>query len=301
MAIATGTALLAAGAMSAGTSLIGMNQSKKAAQGMKAEKIDINQLDAQTRDIARRNAIESMQLEQQLTPEVAALRRQSIESLLPLTQEDPYTAMLRKSLMDEFSGDQLSNAVKAAAIQDVNNLGQLPPEIRNEIFRMGAARTGASTGNLGLGRDIFARDLGLSSFNLRNQQLANAAQVSANDLNRRFGIATNVTNLRTADDNRRLAIAGLGQSINRPVVGLDPGAVANIAVANTGAQNAVNQQQAAMKAQASTNMWNGIGNAAGLAFMGASMLGGGGGGNVGWGAANGGGVGWGPNTGGFGL
>lgn len=68
-----------------------------------------------------------------------------------------------------------------AARADLALGGQLPQDVRNLIARTAAARSGSVAGNLGLGRDMTARDLGLTSLQLRNQRLDRAAQIGAQE------------------------------------------------------------------------------------------------------------------------
>jgi hypothetical protein len=75
----------------------------------------------------------------------------------------------------------LTRAAIEQARADLALGGELPQDVRNLIARTAAARSGAITGGLGLGRDITARDLGLTSLDLRNRRLANAASIGAQE------------------------------------------------------------------------------------------------------------------------
>jgi hypothetical protein len=210
------------------------------------------------------------------------------------------------------------SAVEQAAA-DLALGGQLPQDVRNLVARTAAARSGAVSGGLGLGRDITARDLGLTSLDLRNQRLARAAAlggqeaaleqanaamrsqaeqfgranllqsqaaIDAQDARAAQNYATDaqiaaardalasnayatdaqlaaqrdalassnyfnqaglLQNIASGDFARAFQAAQLGQSIQQPTSGLDPGSVANLAVGNTNAVANKAQQDAAAR------------------------------------------------------
>jgi hypothetical protein len=343
--------------------------------------IDIAALDAQTRAIAKKNAEDSAALEKQLTPEVPKLRTAANEAVLGGIGGSDEQRQLANFLMSRFgqpstsaqfnttgfnrtespafgqapgltktdsladpslSAPLLADAI-AKARADLALGGKLSLDQRNEATRRGAAQSGSVSGNLGLGRDLTARDLGLTSYGVEQQRLANAAGLSPVELSREtslqqliqnaaafnlnknlgesnfglnrfnsesanalaaanFGLNQNMAeanfglnqnsaaanfglnrdqmnqqglfnqfsllnsyynNLRQQD----LAAAGYGQSIQQPTVGLDPSAVANLAVGNQnvatqGAMNAAN-----IKAQGAQNLTNFGGQLLGYGFM----------------------------------
>lgn len=270
MAIGTGTALLAAGALGAGASAYSANKAAKAQQeAARASQVDINALDAQTREIARRNALESMALERELTPEVAALRQQSIQGLLGgmgTTQREQNIAdLLYGGLGTQVGqapsrsdiGSPLLRAAISKAQTDLARGGRLDEDVQDAVTRAALARTGRTMGGLGLGRDVAARDLGLTSMDVAQQRLQRASQLGGQELGMsqaraQMGLAeqeagnqlalANASNLlnklqllqqvQTAGFGRTLSAAGLGQSIAPPVVGLDPGAIASAVTGN---------------------------------------------------------------------
>jgi hypothetical protein len=271
MAIATGTALLAAGALGAGASAYSANKAAQAQkEAAKASQVDINALDAQTREIARRNALESMALEKELTPEVAALRQQSIQGLLGgmgTTQREQNIAdLLYGGLGTQVGqapsrsdiGSPLLRAAISRAQADLARGGKLDADVQDAVTRASLAKAGRiSGGGLGLGRDITARDLGLTSMDVAQQRLQRASQLGGQELGMsqaraQMGLAeqeagnqlalANASNLlnklqllqqvQTAGYGRTLSAAGLGQSIAPPVVGLDPGAIASAVTGN---------------------------------------------------------------------
>lgn len=239
--------------------------------------VDIAALDAQIREIARKNAVESMQLEQELTPEVSSLRKQSIQSLQGDLAPDAYDQSLRTGLMSDFLNasptnltgrSDLSRAVYDRAAADLALGGELPMDVRNAVLRRSAAQAGrVGGGALDLGRDIGARDLGLTSLDLLNQRMAQAQGVGMQEdqyrlagdqfrsqelnrvLNQRQNSAGLIGNLDNAEASRRIAIANLAQNIDRPVVGMDPGTAAMLSVGNVNALQAYLANQQALAAQ----------------------------------------------------
>lgn len=75
----------------------------------------------------------------------------------------------------------LTRAAVAQAQADLALGGQLPQDVRNLVARTAAARSGSVTGGLGLGRDITARDLGLTSLDISNRRLQNAAALGSQE------------------------------------------------------------------------------------------------------------------------
>lgn len=279
--IAAGLAGLAVGGLAA-TSMSGGGSAPA------YQPIDIDDLDATTRKKARQNAIESMALEKELTPEMAALRKQSTQAALSslmgdqesaerqflanqiLKQElqrDPsqigVPALQRSALMDELS---------KLTMQDLQAGGALPRDIQNMIVRASGQRAGRAGVGMGqFGRDIVARDLGLSSLDLINQRRAAAAglgqfetnvnlqqqslenatnqfnqQLQQQFIQNRLGVASGILGQQENALNRAL---GIGQSTPMPIVGLDPGQLASVKVADVNALNSANQQAAAVSAQ----------------------------------------------------
>lgn len=245
------------------------NSAKKAASAAgQAGQVDINALDARTRELARQNAIESAQLEQLLNPEVAALRTAATNGVTQGLQDSGDTTLSRQKLLEMLQNGGLTPLLAAAqtkAGEDLALGGGLSTELQNLITRRGAAQAGTSTGNLGLGRDITARDLGLTSLDLENRRLTNAADIGNMG---QSGLINTIQMLRSIDDsrfNRQLAGAQLGQSIQQPVVGLDPGSFANLAVGNSNAAQAALANRAELAGQQSNN-WLQLGGQ-GLGFL----------------------------------
>lgn len=256
---------------------------KKAAGAGNASKVDIAALDEQTRQIAKQNAYDSAELERLLTPEVPQLRteaNQAVRSGIGGTSEQrAASAMMFDRLNNpqgmssaSFAMSPLLQQAIAKAREDLALGGRLSLSQRNEAIRAGGAQSGTVSGGMGLGRDLAARDLGLSSFSVEQQRLQNAANLGSaeqgalgnqatfnlnrdslnaqNWLNNYGAFNTYLNNLRSQD----LQAAAFGQSITPPVVGLDPSAVANLSVANSNINAQALMNAANIKAQGAQNL-----------------------------------------------
>lgn len=180
----------------------------------------------------------------------------------------------------QFDSALTRQAVEAAAA-DLALGGQLPQDVRNLVARNALQRSGQVSGGLGLGRDLTTRDLGLTSLDLRNRRLSNAAALgqqeaalgqanaalrqqnaalglTAEGMNldsERFGrgnlfdTASFLQNVENGDFARALSAAQLGQNIAAPMSGLDPGAVANLAVGNSNVAATAADRAAALGVQ----------------------------------------------------
>ncbi len=277
---------------------------KKAQAAADNAKIDIQALDEQTRAIAKQNALDAAELERQMTPEVPQLRSAANNAVLNAIGGTPeqknalamiFSRINQPGTTAQYGETPLLREAIAKARSDLALGGKLSLDQQNAATRRGAA-TAATVGggNLGLGRDLAARDLGRTAYDVENQRLSNAATIGAlesQDASSRagFGLSrdslgnqnflSNFSLLSTFLNNMRqqdLSAAAFGQSIAPPTVGLDPSAVANLAVGNQnvatqGALNAAN-----IKAQGAQNLMGFGGQLLGYGMM--NGFGGGGGG-----------------------
>lgn len=243
--------------------------------------IDLNAAQTAAQIIAQQNAANSAALEAQYNPGAAELRAGSLQSLLAelnaqRTERDALAAQvaaqagkpLTVGAAQQYDSALTRQAVEAAS-RDLALGGELPQDVRNLVARNAFARSGSVSGGLGLGRDISARDLGLTSLDLQRARLAAAAQLGGqeaalnagnanlryqNDAQRlaaeQFGrtnlldSASFMEQVANGDFGRSLAAAQLGQNIAQPLSGLDPGSFVNLAVGNS--NQAANAQQQAM-------------------------------------------------------
>lgn len=285
-----GAAAALGGTVIAAKGLSAQKKAANAAANARPATVDIPGLQTQAQQIALENAANSAALEELYNPGASQLRAGGLAALnAQLGANNPELDALvariaaQAGTMPEgirYNSPLLQAAIDRAAA-DLSLGGELPQDVRNLVARQALARSGTVTGNLGLGRDITARDLGLTSLQLAQQRLQNAttlgqAQSSeglANagfDLQSQLAGTNNLFNsanfLSTIDSGnfaKALAAAQLGQNIAQPASGLDPGSVANLAVGNT---NAINQQQ-----QQALALQSGVGGA--QAQLGSSLLG----------------------------
>lgn len=293
-------AAIVTGVVSVGTAAYQASKQKKAAKAAEeaaaaageAGQIDIGELDKQVRDISTRNAIDSRKLERQLTPEVSSLRTASTSSLMKDLLPTEQQGQLNAGLMSDFNNGltlpelQRSGLLGDAIAKTRADLalgGNLDIDTQNAVTRNALARAGSVQGGTGLnlGRDITARDLGLSSLDIANTRLGNAVNVGKidQDLNLtqqqmqgeidktnrsgRVGLASLLTDLGNQDFQKRLAISQFTQGINQPQVGLDPGSIAALVSGNKATTVGAMQQQAAIAQGAANNQAQLYGQAAG--------------------------------------
>lgn len=294
--------IVAAAAAVGGTVIAakGLSQAKSAAEAaanQKAPQVDIAATDAQARRIALQNAIDSAELERRFNPGAAELRQGGLEAVLsalnsPTTARDDLAARIAAQAgaplsvggPQQYDSALTRQAVEAAA-RDLSLGGQLPQDVRNLVARTALARSANITGGrLDLGRDLTTRDLGLTSLDLYQKRLQNAAALgqqeaalnqgnaslrAQNDANRLSAEQFSRGNLLQSGDflnslvngdfSRALAAAQLGQNIAQPASGLDPGSVANLAIGNVNSQ-AAQQQNANATRIAAANAQTGFGS-----------------------------------------
>lgn len=276
---------LAAAAISAAGSVYAANKaSKTAAEAAKASQVDVNALDEQTRRIAQQNAQQSAELERLMTPEVPQLRTAAnqgiLQGLAPTEAENAARAYLMAHLTDQTAGAASSPLLAEAARVAQEQLalgGELPLDVRNLVARQALSRAGTFAGpggGLGMGRDIVARDLGLTSLDLLNSRLGNAAavggqQAGLSQFNSNLQLQNNqslmqrIAALQDVDNagfGRQLAAGTYAQNIQQPIVGLDPTAYANLTVGNANNQGAALANRANIQGTQGQNYMNLAGN-----------------------------------------
>jgi hypothetical protein len=281
-AVVVGAAVIGAGA-----GIYNQNKASKAAKdAAKAGQVDINAVDEATRRIALRNAQESADLEQAMTPEVPELRRTANQAVLSGVGTSATDDYMRGQL-SHMSENQVAagrtpllQAAIAKAKADLALGGRLDASTQNAVSRAALGKSG-QVGSLGLGRDMVARDLGLTSLDLEQRRLAAASQLGGQELagaqyqtdtdfNNRAGILNAMGMLNQVQGSqfgRNLAAAQYGESIQRPVVGLDPASAGNLMVGNANNAQAAASNRADMYGAQSQNWMNLAGQFGGAAMM----------------------------------
>jgi hypothetical protein len=123
---------------------------------------------------------------------------------------------------------------------------------------------------MGLGRDVVARDLGLTSLQLENQRLAQALQGGAQEQGMNLSNAqiqqsriNQMQQLSQSPYARAMMAGQYGESIRQPNVGLDPSSIANLKIGNSNANAAALANQSNIAGRQSQNYGQLAGNAFG--------------------------------------
>jgi hypothetical protein len=225
-------------------------------------------------DQAAQNAAASNKLEQQYNPYINALRQQAAGGLNQYLTPSATSNALTSGYMDAFNqagqaapaSNLFTNAADVAQ-QQLALGGRLDTETANQVMRAGAAHAGGMAGpggGLGLGRDISARDLGLTSLQLQNTRMQNAANIGSTQqnyglaqaqqrLSQLLGSGSAASGLEQQQYGRNLGLAGFTQGITQPESGLSPSSAAGIVVGNTNTLNSANQNAAAIAAQGASS------------------------------------------------
>lgn len=258
--------------------------------------VDLEALDEVVRNMSRRNAFESAALEQELTPEVPKLRQAANEAVLSdvgTNTLDEYNRGLLSQMAENQVGGPRTPLLEAAIAKAKSDLalgGSLNRDTQNQVTRAALSKAGTvAPGGLGLGRDITARDLGLTSLQLEQQRLDAASRLGGQELNLEslrtgtdFNNRTSILNvaqllnaINSQRFGRNLAAAQYGQSIRPPVVGLDPASAANVVTGNATNAGAAAANQAGVYGQQSANYMNLAGQLGGYALLNYNNPGGG--------------------------
>lgn len=269
------TAIAAAGLAVSAASAINSASNQKKALSAQQNAINANDpaaLAQLAHDQSIQNAKDSYALQNQLTPTVQPLQNASNAGLLNFMNQgtDPGVAKAQSMVASNLGvplNTPLLNSAIAKAQSDLALGGKLSADQQNLATRQGAATAGSvGGGGLGLGRDLTARDLGLTSAQVEQQRLQNASQLggqeqqgaefSSNNLISSLNALSSANNTKY---RQLLGTAQYAQSIKPPTVGLDPGSTASAAVANNNAQ----AQLATNQSNANTSQVNGYANLAG--------------------------------------
>ena len=315
---------VASGAISVGGSLLAGRGGGRSVAPPAYESIDVNELDELIRGMSRRNIEEGMATERQYRPEFAGMRsdvdRIMAERLLGSQARQGDMDQVYQSVLSDLLGEQgmlevpelersqLFDSAVGRAQEDLDLGGLLPREIQNMVTRAALARGGEGRAGTQMGRDIVARDLGLTGMGLRDQRLGTAAQLGQVEQQTNVGQqafrdsiaranqqllgqrrAERASGLNWLEDlgarDRQMATAATLQTA-LPQIGMDPGSMADVIMSDRQAAAAHGQQGAALQAQQNAarqqqrqGMWQGVagglGQAAG-AFDWSNMFGGGG-------------------------
>lgn len=239
------------------------------------DQIDLDELDKLVQSQSRENIEGSRALEREFDPFTAAMRELFPQQIYNRAQDTEVDRLIRSAMgmfedgMGEDVGapievDPLFTQARDQAEADLAMGGELPIEIQNLIARTAAGKASqAGTLGTGLGRDLAARDLGLTALDLRKQRQENAANIGSqattlNQIVNQFnaGLEQQNRNNRTSNlsfleglgANRRAETAA---AISRPApqYGLDPASIADLYVSDVNSLRDLEQQRMAIQAQ----------------------------------------------------
>lgn len=258
---------VAGAAISVGGSMLTKD---KGGGGGKAQPVDIASLIRRANTQAEENIRRSIELERQYDPATARLRELTDRALTDdLNQDMSQRDGLLADLIASAQGtDPLLQGAYDATLEDLNRGGALDASMHNDVMRGALARGGAAgiTGSRAEG-GLVARDLGLTAEALRQQriQAANTVGLShrQNRVNNLSSVLQGLQSTQGQDLSRRQGIAAMIQSRERPIAGLDPASIADVAVGNSNMSNQARANQAQIQAQNNQSMWNTVGNAVG--------------------------------------
>lgn len=288
--IGTGAALLASAAIGAGTSIYAANQNKKALNAAMANQktVDVGKLAEDARTNAETNLKNAIAMEKQYLPGQAALRDVTTQNFLDQLSPTGTAAQQRQAALERalgftpttpditYGGNALAQSAADSILADLALGGSLDPETQAAVVRAGLATTGRS-GILGsnAGRGLVARDLGLTSLQLK-QARQNAA-LQAGLAQSQLGLSKAGLDLQA--QQQYLASLGLGLDATSgnlvnagnlygllasqpyPDVGLSSGDLASVTVGQTNAANQNALTAAGIQASNNSSMAGGIANA----------------------------------------
>jgi hypothetical protein len=271
------------------------------------ERVNVDDVQTVVQRIALENARRSKSMEAELDPELAALRPEVYGALREQLASRPSvseTSAVRERIMQDLLGEDvtldlpelqssqlLQDAIRRAE-EELAMGGRIPADVQQAIFQSSQARAGqAGLAGGQAGRDITARDLGLTSLDLRNQRLGQAAQLgqvqqgmgerqqglkaALNQFNQGLLQARRGERMSGLNFLESLRGQGIGQglgattAIPEPMSGLDPGSAADIFVGDINAANQYALQRAGINAQqrnANAGLMGGIAEGLGSFF-----------------------------------
>lgn len=233
--------------------------------------VDPAELQRVAQQAAVDNIRNSLLLEQQFTPQNSQLRNQTLNNLLMGstrdTAGDTAVAKLAELVGKGTGGSLLTDAINQARA-DLSMGGELPLDVQNAVTRSAIAKAGAvGGGQTGMARALVPRDIGLTSLDLRNQRLSNAANLGQAENQQtavQANLAQSLQNAGNSQANRLLALFQAGQSLQLPESGLSPGDLASIYMQNATNAATAGMNAAKLQAQTGQNQANMFGSLAGL-------------------------------------
>ena len=246
------------------------------------ERIDPRYLSDMAYDQARLNIGRSIGLEEMYDPLTAASREEAMRRFMQDVESGGSLGMDVEAKLKQLMGTDLAvpelersallDRAREEAMRELELGYDLPQDVRNLVMRTAAGK-GSSSGFLGGqgGRDIGARDLGLTSMDIFNQRLGRASQMGMQEeatnvgqqglkaqiaqINKQFGLQAGqaLQNKRQTEFANRFGMTQFTQGLERPVSGIDPGDLASFMVADVNQRNQLVNQANVAQLEAATN------------------------------------------------
>ncbi|HXC07254.1 MAG TPA: hypothetical protein VNZ86_20980, partial [Bacteroidia bacterium] len=246
MSIVTAGIITAAGA---GASYLGSQEAQKTlAKGAQAGQVNIPQAENLALGIGGQNAAASQALQNQYQPWAIPLQNAS-NTALTNQIAGPQGLTDAANYLTSTQTNPLNSPVQQASInaagQQLALGGTLGQDTQNAVTRAALSQAGGVTqGGLGLGRDVTAQDLGLTSLQLQNQRIQQGLGAGQQEqglqqanLNNTLNRINTLSGLTNANFGRAATAAQIGNSIQAPATGINPGSAAGLY-----ANNASNMQ-----------------------------------------------------------
>lgn len=293
-AVAIPAAIEVAGVVGSGIAGSGATNNAKQdlANAANASQVNQQSIENNALSLGSQNAAASQQLLQQYAPWAIPLQSAGNNAVTAgianTSGVNAGQAVLTNNISTPLN-TPVGNASIAAAGQQLALGGQLGQGTQNAVAQAALQNAGGVTqGGLGLGRNLTAQDLGLTSLALQQQRISQANQAGTleqstaqlntqNMLNR---IAA-LSGLQQAQFGRSATAANIGNSIQAPATGISPGSALSIAGANAGNLSSYYTNLANVQGQQGQNLSNGIGQLTGIGMQGYNTSGGSGGGTGG--------------------
>jgi len=271
-------ALISAGIGLAG-SLIGGNKANKAVNKALANQktVDIGKLVEDARVNAENTLKTSLNLEQKYLPGQAAARDASTDNFLSQLDPSGQGAQRREAALQQlfdfsarggeptYTGSATFRSAADSILADLGLGGQLDADTQSAVMRGALAGAGrAGIGGSEAGRGLVARDLGLTSMQVRNARQQAALQ--AGQIESQLGLAAAQNYLQslglqidatTGQLRDAASIFQMGANLPRPEGGLSAGDIASAEIAQTNAYNQRLMDAAGIKSGNTSTMFSG--------------------------------------------
>lgn len=255
VAIAIPLAAAAAGAIAQNSASTAASSQLNTAEQEAQSVLNPQNVENSALSIGSQNAAASYALQQQYAPWVTPLQSGANTAVLNQLGNTPGVAAGQNYLTNNLTQGLNAPTEQAsinAALAQLNLGGQLGQDTQNAVTRSALAQAGGVTqGGLGLGRDVTAQDLGLTSLQLQQQRIGQGLAAGNQEQSLQQANQNNILNrisalsgLQQNQFSRASTGAQIGNAIQAPVTGLAPGTAASLAGALANSVTNYGQNQA---------------------------------------------------------